>query len=428
MNAKTLIKLLIIAVALSAASHSYASSSGNFANLFFDPNLDQFMVELGTHRDSGLRALKDRIELIEQSEGQFSPALYGYLAELGRIRHANAQHQEAINVYQRMQTLAHWADGVNSPLQLEAVRLQSRSLIAEGEIVAADKLERFHFRIAEKNFSGEELLPSIWRISAWQRMTMQYDKALANYDRTLRIIQNESLSSAYRVRALEAKALTQHLATRCCADESLEAALQDRYNGNFSDHADNQAAVLNLADLATLYNSKGASSLYARLDNVPVALLGPKSNSAYLKAIDSVTQNQFLSVRSEVWYPKEEHGMTFSSKPETKPEPATIGDPVRLCTSQIKREGFVDVSMDISETGKPRNLTITGKVSSKTKKYLRAILLKSRYRPEFQDGEAVAATLEFRQYFDRAKPIRSDQVAGWRDLLAEHACQVVAMR
>ena len=69
-----------------------------------DPKLDHMMVEWSSHRDSGQAALLTQIEKIEDQEGAFAPRLYGYLSELSRIKQANNQHEEAIDLYQRMQT------------------------------------------------------------------------------------------------------------------------------------------------------------------------------------------------------------------------------------------------------------------------------------------------------------------------------------
>lgn len=431
MNSKTLFKAMVIAIALAATSPTKAGSSHltqNFshdANFFHDPGMDEFIVELSTYRDSGRTVLRDRIQEIEKTEGQFSPRLYGYLAELGRIHRASAEYDLAIDAFQRMQTLTHWADGVDSPWQLESVRLQSRSMIAKGKLHEADKLERFHYRVSEKNFHGEDLLPSIWRIGMWQRMTMQYNKALDSYDQALALIETEQLPSAYAVQAMEAKALTEHLAKRCCASQSLENALAGRLNSDFSDEVANQTALLNLADLKILYAARDTEALFTQVENAPAALLGPKSKNAYLKALDSVDR-PMQQLHTEVWYPEKTATFTFGK--ETEPEPITIGEPVRLCTNKIESEGFVDVSLDVAVDGTAKNVTITGEAPHMTKKYLRAVLLKSRYRPEIRNGEAVEQTLAFRQYFDRAKPVRSDLVSGWRDLIAEHACQIMAMR
>ncbi len=433
MNSKILFRAMVIAIALATTTSTKASSSNlthNFshgANAFHDPNMETFIIEASTHRDSGRAALRDRIIEIEESEGPFSPRLYGYLAELGRIHSASAEHDLAIDAFQRMQTLTHWADGVNSPMQLEAIRLQSRTLIAKGKLIEADKLERFHFRVSEKSFDGEALLPSLWRLSQWQWMTFQYNKALENYDRALTMIETQQLSSAYAVQAMEAKALTEHLAKRCCASDSLENALAGRLNSDFSDQVANETALLNLADIKLLYGAKDAAAFYTEVENAPAALLGPKSKNVYLSALDSV-DSPTHSLHMEVWYPEKTATFTFSDDPEPEPTPVTIGEPVRLCSHKIENEGFVDVSLDVGVNGTAQNLTITGDVPQVTKKYLRAVLLKSRYRPEIRNGEAVEQTLAFRQYFDRSKPTRSDLVSGWRDLLAEHACQIMAMR
>jgi hypothetical protein len=415
--------LLLFVLSLS----QFTTAQADDLKLMLDPKLDHMMVEWSSHRDSGQAALLTQIEKIEDQEGAFAPTLYGYLSELSRIKQANNQHEEAIDLYQRMQTLTHWAYGIDSPLQMEAIKLQSRSRRALGQFVNADRLERFHLWIAEKNFEGEALVPSLWRLADWQRTTLQYRKAMDNYDRTLEVVRTNNLPSVYEVRTLEAKALTEHLARRSSAADSLEQAFESRMSSNFSDYHANQNAKLNLADMQTLYSKKAAREIYAELADLPAALLGPQSQNAYISALDAANNPVQANTRVDVLYP--EKAQTFKlDRDKPKPRTASIGEPVRLCSANVAPEGFVDVSLQVSAQGKPQNLEIVGTVPRQTKRHLRAVLLESRYRPAFENGEAIAQTIEFRQFFDRTRPLQTDQVARWRDILAEHACQFVAMR
>lgn len=424
MNRKFLSSLLIV-TAISFAGLAEASGIKHFV----DPELENLMVEIGAHNDSGQSVLKYKIEEIEAEEGAFSPRLYGYLAELSRIKQANNQHLEAIDLFQRMQTLTHTLDGVHSPLQMETILLQSRSRIALGQIVKANKLEKFHLFVAKQNYQDEQLVPALWRMADWQRTTLQYRAAIRQYDETLELVHANNLSSVYEVRTLEARALAQHLAKHCCAGESLERALVSRQSSDFSDQVANQLAMLNLADMHWLYETRKpeAAALYAELGDVPAALLGPRSQSAYISALDNVTYPSRKSPTVKVYVPPKTNTVTFGEK-KVVSRTASIGEPIRLCAARVENEGFVDVSMSITANGEPEDVEITGNVSSLTKRYLRAVLLESQYRPEFKDGVAVDQQLEFRQYFDRTRPLRSNQVSDWRDILAEHACQLVAMR
>lgn len=425
MNSRTFFRAFIIAATMASAGIASAYELKHLS----DPSLDDFMVTVSAHRDSGLSALQNRIEHIETTEGLYAPSLYGYLVELSRVRQENNQHLEAIDVFQRIQNLTHSLDGVHTPLQLESVRLQSRSRAALGQFVKADKLEKFHLWVAERNYEGLDLVPSLWRMADWQRTTLQYRASIRHYDRTLSLLESHEPAKVLTVRTLEARALAEHLAKFCCANESLGLALENRLNNDFSDQVANEVAMLNLADMHTLYNKQKdeAAILYAKLGSAPVALLGPRSQTDYIQALDNANNPLHKNARVEVHYPKKTQTVTFGEK-KIRPPTASIGEPVRLCADNVTRDGYVDVSMDVSAEGKPQNVMITGNVPIQTKRYLREVLLESRYRPEIKNGVAVTQPLEFRQYFDRTRPLRTDKVSGWRNILAEHACQIVAMR
>jgi hypothetical protein len=397
--------------------------------VLFDTNLDQFMVDVSTHDDFGQRALEAKISSIEETDGQFSPKLYGYLAELSNVKLTSKNHEEALDLYLRMQTLTHWVDGVNSPLQLEAIRLQSDSLVALGQVDEADQIERFHFSVSEKNYEGEALLPFLNRMADWQRATQRYGNALKHYNRALEVIQQADLDGAADARILNAIALTEHLAKKCCASETLFKALQSQRESAFADEFSKRAAKLNLADFYSLSRNTGANLLYSELQNVSVALLGPGNKKIYALAIERARNLPARAPSSKVYYPSKSQEIKFNgAKHASKTAAASTGKPLRLCATQVPDEGFVDVVIRVSPDGRPHDLKITGVAPIKAKRYLRAVLLDSRYRPEFRDGVAIEQALEFRQYFGKSKPMQMHQVAGWHDILAEHACQLLASR
>lgn len=399
------------------------------SNEFIDPHLEQFLANISTQPDDGLRALEDKITEIENQSGQFAPLLYGYVERLAELKQANNEYTQAVDLYQRMQTLTHWADGVNSPLQLGALRQQSRALVALGQVVKADRLERFHLQIAEKNYSNAALIPSIWRLADWQRSTMQYRKSLKNYDRALDTVEQQSLAPSLKVRTLEAKALAQYLSKTGSPQQTLAQALDIRMEDEYSDLLANRNAKLNLADLYTLKKDSAAMSLYSELNDAPVALLGPRNQQEYLSALNAAENPNLATAHMDIRYPKKTESFKFRSDTEqAQPTTSSIGEPVRLCATNVSATGFVDVTMKISANGRPSDLEIVGQVPHRTKRYLREVLMDSRYRPEIKNGQPVEQELEFRQYFDKAKPLASHQVSGWRDILAEHACHTLASR
>lgn len=430
-----------ILFSLAFAQLTLADSFGGASRAFnpsdlMDPRLDERMVDLAANADRGERALELIIKDIERTDGKFEPRLYAYLSELGQIKQANKQHLDAIDIFERMQSLTHWADGVYSPLQMESLRLQSRSHAALGKLRNADKIERFHFRVAERGFESEaDLISPLWRLGDWQRSSSQYQSALENYDTALEIIDKHDMHVAFQARTLFAKALTEHLAKKCCADKTLQIAMLLSNENREIDDQQTREAILNAADMAVIRGRSDAMSLYRNLASAPAVLLGPRSKDQ-VSLILQRTKNpsSYMASREVILY-KQQPTISLSKTPQETSQFST-GYPVRLCASEIQRKvktdaqnaNFVDVSIEVSPEGKASNVEISGTAHSKLKRYLKSTLVKSAYRPAIEAGQPQAATITFRQHFNRAKPLETGAVADWRGILTEHACQFVAMR
>jgi tetratricopeptide (TPR) repeat protein len=398
-----------------------------------DPNLEDTMVDLAANPDRGERALTRIIEDIELKEGQFSPRLYAYLSELGQIKQANRQHREAIDLFQRMQTLTHWSDGVYSPLQLESIRMQSLSYASLGRLKDVDRLENFHLRVAEHSANDDtELVAPIWRLGDWQRASLQYRKALANYERALRIVETNNMDLPYKVRTLKAKALTEHLARLCCADETLLTIALLSETNQYVDQLAVRQARLNAADMSLIRGRDNAIDNYESLIQAPAAILGLSNHEQVFEVLARAENPIGYSSSKEIIYMHQQDTVKIG-KAEEPVSTFSTGNPVRLCAKDTdlfrqNPESFVDVSIDVSAEGRPANIKLTGTAPSKLKRYLKSTLTKSAYRPAIKDGKPEATTLTFRQHFSEVKPLQSASVSDWRGILTEHACQLVAAR
>jgi tetratricopeptide (TPR) repeat protein len=428
-----LILTLFALLTISQSAFSEGYSLGFNPSELFDNNLDDQMVSLATSPDRGERALTRLISEIEIQDGQFAPRLYAYLNELALIKQGNQAHREAIDLFQRMQTLTHWADGVFSPLQMESIRLQSTSYVALGRLRDADRLEKFHFHVAEKSSKhGSDLIAPLWRLGDWQRASLQYRKALSNYERALKIIGDEQMDIAYKLRTLKAKALTEHLAHTCCADKTLLAIAGLIESDQFSDELAIREARLNAADMLLIRGEKGAIGHYQDLASAPAAFLGLSNQKQIFDALRRAENPFDYNASKEVLHIKQQASVTLGETPEPSPTFST-GDPVRLCATDLKffkenPDSFVDVSIEISPEGKPANIELSGNAPNKLKRYLKTTLIKGAYRPEIENGEPHATTLTFRQHFNKTRSLKSSTVSEWRGILTEHACQLVAAR
>ena len=114
---------------------------------------------------------------------------------------------------------------------MEAIKLQSRSRRALGQFVNADRLERLIFDCG-KEFEGEGLC-LLWRLADWQRTTLQYRKAMDNYDRTLEVVRQITCRACTKCERLRQRRLPNTLLD-AAAPQISEQAFESRMSSNFS--------------------------------------------------------------------------------------------------------------------------------------------------------------------------------------------------
>ena len=387
----------------------------------------------GIHREAELARL---IEQTQQQEGRFTPLLYGLLDELGRAQQNRGDHRAALDSFVYMQTLTHWRDGVNTPLQMDSLRLMSHSYLALGKFKRADVVERLHLRVALLNNEDDtsQWVRPLWRMADWQRSSQQYTRALKNYDKALEVITDNHMPYDFLVRTLRAKALTQHLANKCCATELLAELANLSARSPTADNFDKRRSRLEVADLLMLEGQpEAAASQYKFVHHAPASVIGIKDRASVMKLFNDLHNPLTSNLEVETIRPIARAISLDTHEKESKA--SSLGYPIRLCSTGLDKyvdkkadtDIFADVRIDVSAKGRAEQIDITGNASLKLKRYLRYTLRESRYRPDIDaEGNLQAASISFRQYFDRTAPLEVQEVPDWSGILIEHACQNLA--
>lgn len=381
-------------------------------------------------RANETRGLRDRIRHVESIEGQYSSALYGPLRRLGLALLEEGSAEQAVDVFRRMQNLVHRSHGVYSPVQQESIELLIEAHLRLGEFDVADTQHRFLHSVAERNYEPDSVAmrKARWRLANWYRNTGRYDRASSLYEETRKQIESVPELVSEMVMLLRAEALTMYMAGRCCASEKLERALALSEQSADFDTQDRQHLALEYADMLMMERkSRRAGSVYATSvgqaveDTVP-RFLGLYSPRKVVEIIDSIHVGS--NAMAEVHYLAQE---------ETEDEslPTVIGFPVTVCSSPIAHmsqddvaEFYIDVELEVDETGRARQVELDGEAPFTLFRYFRTVLLKSRYRPQIdENGNLTRGKLAFRERFGVDEGPRAfDDVGAWSAMMVSHAC------
>jgi hypothetical protein len=126
--------------------------------------------------DSLLEAYRREIAELELSGGAYSPALTEPLLELGTALQRAGLHEEAVRVLRRSLHLARINDGLYSQAQLAMLEAEIRSHIALGQFSEADERHRYLYRVQQRTLDSPRRGLALMRQARWQRRA--YDLAL----------------------------------------------------------------------------------------------------------------------------------------------------------------------------------------------------------------------------------------------------------
>ncbi len=366
---------------------------------------------------SRIAALQNVISSTELNKGSYSNALYAPIRELGLMQQSIGDHGAAVDSFRRMQHLVHRTYGVYDPRQLESLDYILDSYYQQANVIGIDEQEHFRFRVVDRSFpeDSEEHRGSRMQLANWYRSSGRLEKASHLYSELLATTKDDP---DLKLRLLRAQALTRYLAGRCCASEPLFQALQ-LLETDHSQHIETTQAIVDYMDMAMIERTRVQVT---RSDLAP-AFLGFRKSRHVLELMSTSTMNS----------PFGETYVDFGVREKGSPPVATIGSPVAMCGTTYKTLASgkttpeFDVSVEIDDAGRPRNISVEGDGPVKLKRYLRDSLKSGQYRPATSaDGEFVAATLSFRQTFGAGSsaPGSLSSVPDWGRMLVSQTCQV----
>lgn len=397
-----------------------------------------------------ITTLNQRIAMLEETEGGFSPQLVQEFLDLGRRYQSLGRHEAAIEAFEDAEYLSRISAGLQNPALLAIIEASLPSHLARGERKELERKQQSLYELTRALYGSDsnELVPILDRLGDWQ---------VTSFRRSLQRLPVVSISlgggrspdprqagfvSLSRAQRHYAEAISNLLQRQDLNSPTLlqleQKFLQTLYlaanrNGlldNPDFYIDNRRSVLGsrvrhremLGYSPNFINGRSAYQrmrFYARLQQQPLAeqasLLLTEADWHLLFNHNAraklLYEEAFALLQSESVSQEDRDALLTPAVPMQLPvlmalphSRAHFGLPVN---AQLDWEGWIDVSFKLSRYGKPEQLKVLGNSADTGRAVLarlRRLLNASPFRPRIgpAETEAIAHVYHLRYYYAQA--------------------------
>lgn len=326
------------------------------------------------------------IVLIEKYDGTLSPRLINPLIGLGGVYNRLERYTPATAAFSRALRVNHVEKGFTNPDQFQIRDGMTESYIGLNEIDEANFHQETQLEINRRRFGSQsaETAGAYKKLGDWYTRSGQVEPALESYARADRIYRNEDSDVLYkRIASLEALAqLYQRLGQLGPSSSVLRKALEIVNAEPEIDLLLRAQVLVDLGDLYTIFN---------KLDS---------ASKRYLEAwSDLSADDNFLDVRDKYFeQPVRVAGMRLANLSST--------DEALEAPRKRLRDGYVLLGYTVTPRGRVEDIRIIeADPPDVMDERLTSLWKRSKFRPRFVDGQAVAAeNLLLRHDFRYAEP------------------------
>ena len=364
----------------------------------------------GLDYEQGLIAINEGLGHLEHRRGPFSRLLVSGIMAKAITELSLNRLESAEDSFRRAQHVLHRDQGVYDAAQLPVISWITKTNLKQGEVLSADREQRFSLRVAERTFGPKSVemipflnnlgayfatrgstIPQLMETNARLQRDLLFRQSINLYQRAILIIeQNFGEDDIRLVRPLRgmANARILQVNNRKYAEAALMRSLTiiDSHAG--ADLTDRTQAMVDLADLYTITLNEKASNLYLEAWQ----LLQENEQTQNLAKQMFGSPQRLFPRRNEMLYL------------DRRPDAAEEGE-----------ELFVKIEYTVTDRGKVSDVKVLEKnVPNDQVRMLRYRLRNAKFRPRIEGGEIVATEdLKFYQPYEvlkRAKNSGREQV------------------
>ena len=144
------------------------------------------------HDDAELTLIRS-IEIYQSQGGQTTPELIGPMTSLGMNYNDAENYRPAVGVLGEARTLSRRNFGLLNEGQIEIVEHLTTSFVGLRQFEQADHQQLMMMQLYQRNHGTDTVasLPGVYKAAAYLRRRGRYNEALALYQRSVRVIQDE---------------------------------------------------------------------------------------------------------------------------------------------------------------------------------------------------------------------------------------------
>jgi hypothetical protein len=137
--------------------------------------------------DSGnIKSYRDLIARLESESGAYGSELPENLLGLGQALQKEGRHSEALKFFKQGTHLARINGGLYSASQIPLIRGEITSLLAQGNLIEADKRQNYMLKVQRRSLSGPDtLVQALMQQAQWQYSAYQLGIGEQQYSRLM---------------------------------------------------------------------------------------------------------------------------------------------------------------------------------------------------------------------------------------------------
>jgi len=318
--------------------------------------------------DAAEQTLMRSIEIYQSDGGQTAPELIGPMTSLG-VNYNNAEnYRPAVGVLGEARTLSRRNFGLLNEGQIEIIDHLTTGFVGLRQYEEADQQQLAALHLYQRNHGTDTVasLPGVYKAAAYLRRRGRYGEALALYQRSVRVIQDE-LSKTDPELAAPLREIGNSYREQLLFDglgaSALKRSVEILEQAEPVDHASLAQSYRDLGDWLTVFSRVGNGTVeYERAWQ----LLAEAENGEELRA-------RWFGARATTWVyqqPFSQRGLRIKGQ-----EPGL-------------KDGFVLIQLDVKPDGRTDNVVVIKSEPAGAKdETIARSARKSRLRPHIVDGK-----------------------------------------
>ena len=375
----------------------------------------------GLRADGNLERLQTRLQVLEDEQSAFTPALVEPLLELAGLHQAAGDYDQGLELLHRAQHILHRQHGVHAIEQVPVIDRMIELSVRSMDLETASAMNQLRFDVVENHHgpAHHQSIAAGLKLGRWYESLGYLQKARTLYRHAAsHLVPDVAPRLMWEVQT--ALAFNQYLNGRCCELDALELAFQGLLADERTDTAEKESAAERLAAIKVMSGRRSIDfDIPAWAERAP-SLLG-------ISRADRVARAYLLQGTTPAQGRQDDNPF---------PPGELMGTPIPFCAARVsdlvRDRPLSDIKVElhfvVNSRGRAEEIRITSSnAPPRLNNLVKQVVGLSRFHPALADGKPVSQAVTMVQEFAHDQPLFSDNLAfPPANLAVFHACHLVA--